>query len=112
MVCMRFVIGLMFVILLAAAFADNGIFPTDNLNESSVVVTPASDGSTVLNLSVLTYAPAVSTGGTNVRQVMTDIINQCKTDPNPQSCIQTKALALTASSTSYKMNVSYVQGAN
>jgi hypothetical protein len=103
--------AIMLLLLVGSVHAD--ILGGQQLNESQVVIVPASDEQpTMLNISVLVFQPASSTGGTNIRDVMADIVSQCRSEGGDlQTCINQRALEITAASENYQMNLQTLENA-
>lgn len=113
MTATRLIFGaLMLLLLVGSVHAD--ILGSQQLNESSVVIVPASDDNpTMLNISVLVYEPASSTGGTNIRDVMEEIVQECRAEGGDlQTCINQRALERTAASENYQMNLRTLENAH
>ncbi len=106
----KYVFGaLVFLLLVGSVSA--GFFGAQTDMESQVVVVPDETG-LLLNISVLTFEPAVSTGGTNIRDVMQQIVTDCQAEGGDlQACINRESIARTASSTGYQMNLTSLQNA-
>ncbi len=112
MTAIKFIFGALMLLLLAGSVHAD-ILGGQQLNESSVVIVPASDAEpTMLNISVLVYSPASSTGGTNIRDVMAEIVEECRTQGGDlQTCINERALERTAASENYQMNLRTLENA-
>ncbi|MFH0885097.1 MAG: hypothetical protein V1861_05295 [Candidatus Micrarchaeota archaeon] len=108
----KYVLGALLLVLLATAVFADELFPQENLKESQVIITPADSAGRVINLSVLVFEPATSTGGTDIRVVMQEIVAGCASDPDRQGCIQRAALERTAASRDYQMNLTSLQDAH
>ncbi|MFN7991437.1 MAG: hypothetical protein U0R44_04745, partial [Candidatus Micrarchaeia archaeon] len=104
------VFGVMVLMLLVGAvFAQGAVLGQENQKESQVVITPADDDGKVINISVIVFEPAVSTGGTNIRDVMAQITSDCHGN---QTCILQRSAEATNASTSYRLNATPLMGAH
>jgi hypothetical protein len=108
----KYVLGVLMLALLAGAVFADELFPQENLKESQVIITPANSEGKVLNLSVLVFEPATSTGGTDIRVVMQEIVAGCASAADRQGCIQRAALERTAASRDYQMNLTSLENAH
>lgn len=102
-----------FVLLASAVFAQGGLFAEENLKESQVIIVPASDGSTTLNISVLVFEPSQpSATGQTGRDVMDQWAQECAGEANRIACLQRKSLEYDSTSRAYQFNVTSIQGAH
>ncbi|MEW6723018.1 MAG: hypothetical protein AB1324_07175 [Candidatus Micrarchaeota archaeon] len=113
MTTMKGMFGLMlFVLMAASAFAASSYFAEENQQPSITVIEAANNEGRLLNLSVLVFQQATSTGGTDIRTVMDQINQECASAPDRQACIQQKGLERTAASRDYQLNLTSLQSAH
>lgn len=100
----------MFVLAILAAVSFAQIVPQGTLNETQVIIRPASDQQpTVLNMTVLSFAPAQTAGGTTTVDVMRQISQTCGGD---MTCVMQESQNRFAASREYQVNLQSVQDAH
>lgn len=113
MISMRNVLGVMLLAVLASVAFAVDVLPQENLRQSQVVFLPSENNGLLLKAGVITFEPATSQAGTDIRDVMEGIVRDCASEADRQACIQRRALEVTAASGSdYQMNLQYVQDAH
>ncbi|HSB46634.1 MAG TPA: hypothetical protein VLD37_01370 [Candidatus Bilamarchaeum sp.] len=106
----NFVFGAIVLVLLAAAvWAQGSVIGQESLNETQVIIVPGGNNGTLLNISVLAFAPATTTGGTTTVDVMREIYQTCAGN---QTCIQREAQNRFAASREYQVNLTPIQDAH
>ncbi|MBU0531958.1 hypothetical protein KKB44_00525 [Candidatus Micrarchaeota archaeon] len=99
-----------FTLLALLLFASTvfAVFACDpSMRDTQVIITPVSDDGTQIQISVLAFDPAVSTGGTDIRSVMQQITEDCAGE---QTCIMQRGQEITAAS-EYELNLESLQNA-
>jgi hypothetical protein len=112
MTSLKYVLGVLVLALLAGMVFADELFPQESLKESQVIITPANTEGSILNLTVLVFEPATSTGGTDIRTVMEQIVQECASAANRMTCIEQKSLERTAASRDYTMNLTSLPNAH
>jgi hypothetical protein len=105
----NYVFGIVLVLLAAVVFAQGSIVTQQSLNESQVIIVPGGPNGTLLNISVLAFAPATTAGGTTTVDVSREVYQMCAGN---QTCMQREFQNRFAASREYQVNFTPIQDAH
>lgn len=113
MTAIKGILGLFVFVMLAGSIFATSIFGGNAYDRESQVFVEQDETGRVLTISVIAFNPAQDQVGTNVRDVMNDIIKECKSEgaQDLSSCINKKSIERTSSSSGYQVELKSVEGA-
>ncbi len=106
---MKYAFGVIVLLLMASLlFAQAPSFPQQNLADSGVVITPANQDGSQINITLMVYRPAVTTNGTISQDTIRQWAIQCNYN---QTCIDQLSTNATSALRNYQMNFSSLSAA-